>query len=74
MKDIVSFHPLPQLGKEVEGNDEGMNKFYSTLDEKINGKNTVLNHNVCNLLDKVKNCKDLKDVELTIKKFFATAI
>lgn len=71
LKNLVSFHPLPQLGKEVEGDDEGMQKFYSTLDEKINGKKTVINQNVCNLLDTVKTCKDLKDVEFAIKKFFA---
>lgn len=74
LKNLVSYHPLPQLGKEVDGDDEGMNKFYSTLDEKINEKKNVMNQNVSILIDKVKHCKDLNDVELTIKNFFASAI
>lgn len=74
LKNIVSFHPLPQLGKEIDGDDKGKKKFYSTLDEKFTKKKIELNSNVSKLLDQVKNCKDVKDIELTIKKFFTSTV
>ena len=76
LKNIVSFHHLPQLGKEIEGNDEGLDTFYQTLDKKIAEKPTtkLANTQVCNLLDKVKSCKDMKDVEKTIKQFFTSNV
>jgi hypothetical protein len=74
LKNIVSLHPLPQLGREIEGDDKGKKKFYSTLDEKFTNKTITINPNVSKLIDQVKNCKDIKDAELAIKKFFTSTV
>lgn len=74
LKSIVSLHPLPQLGREIDTPDKGEEKFYSDLDEKFTNKTTpVPGTDVSKLLDQVKNCKDVNDIELTIKKFFTSS-
>lgn len=70
LNDIVTLHPLPQTGKEIAGDDEGMNKFKSNLDKTFSEKASIKNENVHVLIDKVKNCKSVDDVHNVIELFF----